>query len=70
MRPFLKGRATLLEKRGGRARYRERFTRLWVLLQVLKTPGIVPAGRRFLADSEQGLLLPYLTGAHGARRPR
>jgi AAA+ ATPase superfamily predicted ATPase len=63
MRPFLKGNNALLEKRGSRVRYRERFMRLWVLLQVVKTPSIFPAGRAFTADSEQGLLLPYLSNA-------
>jgi hypothetical protein len=37
--------------------------RLWVLLQVVKIPSLFPAGRPFLASSEQGLLLPYLSNA-------
>jgi hypothetical protein len=50
-----------LEKRGSRVRYRERFMRLWVLLQVVNIPSLFPAGRPFIAGSEQGLLLPYLS---------
>jgi len=63
LRPFLKGSNAILEKRGSRVRYRERFMRLWVLLQVVKIPSLFPAGRPFLASSEQGLLLPYLSNA-------
>jgi hypothetical protein len=37
--------------------------RLWVLLQVVKIPSLFPAGRPFLAISEHGLLLPYLSNA-------
>jgi hypothetical protein len=60
LRPFLKGSNAILEKRGSRVRYRERFMRLWVLLQVINIPSLFPAGRQFIAGSEQGLLLPYL----------
>jgi hypothetical protein len=42
-------------------RYRERFMRLWILLQVVNIPSLFPAGRPFIASSEQGLLLPYLS---------
>ena len=59
-RPFLKGTNAILEKRGSRLRYRERFMRLWVLLQVINIPSLFPAGRAFIASSEQGLLLPFL----------
>jgi hypothetical protein len=52
MRPFLKGNNALLEKRCSRGRYRERFMRLWVLLQVFKTPSMLPAARAFIADSD------------------
>jgi hypothetical protein len=61
LRPFLKGNNAILEKRGSRVRYRERFMRLWVLLQVVNIPSLFPAGRPFIASSEQGLLLPYLS---------
>jgi len=60
LRPFLKGSNAILEKRGSRVRYRERFMRLWLLLQVINIPSLFPAGRSFIAGSEQGLLLPYL----------
>jgi len=63
LRPFLKGNNAILEKRGSRVRYRERFMRLWVLLQVVNIPSLFPAGRPFIASSEQGLLLPYLSNA-------
>jgi hypothetical protein len=61
--PFLKGNNAIFEKRGSRVRYRERFMRLWVLLQVVNIPSLFPAGRPFIASSEQGLLLPYLSNA-------
>jgi uncharacterized protein len=63
LRPFLKGNSAILEKRGSRVRYRERFMRLWVLLQVVNIPSLFPAGHAFIAGSEQGLLLPYLSNA-------
>ena len=58
LRPFLKGNNAILEKRGSGVRYRERFMRLWVLLQVVNIPSLFP-----VAGSEQGLLLPYLSHA-------
>jgi hypothetical protein len=61
LRPFLKGNNAILEKRGSRVRHRERFMRLWVLLQVVNIPSLFPAGRPFIGSSEQGLLLPYLS---------
>lgn len=63
LRPFLKGNNAILEKRGSRVRYRERFMRLWVLLQVVNIPSLFPAARPFIGSSEQGLLLPYLLDA-------
>jgi AAA+ ATPase superfamily predicted ATPase len=63
LRPFLKGNNAMLEKRGSRVRYRERFMRLWVLLQVVNIPSLFPAGQPFIASSEQGLLLPFLSGS-------
>jgi hypothetical protein len=63
LRPFLKGRSAILEKRGSRVRYRERFMRLWVLLQVVNIPSLFPAGLPVIAGSKQGLLLPYLSNA-------
>jgi uncharacterized protein len=61
MRPFLKGNNAILEKRGSRVRYRERFMRLWVLLQVVKIPSLFPGGRPYIMSGERGLLLPYLS---------
>jgi hypothetical protein len=63
LRPFLKGNNAIMEKRGSRVRYRERFMRLWVLLQMVDIPSLFPPGRSYIASSEQGLLLPYLTDA-------
>ena len=61
LRPFLKGNNAILEKRGSKVRYRERFLRLWVLLQVVNIPSLFPAGRPFLHSGTQGLLLSYLS---------
>jgi hypothetical protein len=61
LRPFLKGNNAILEKRGSRVRYRERFMRLWVLLQVINIPSLFPAGRSLVAGTDHGLLLPYLS---------
>jgi len=63
LRPFLKGNNAIMVKRGSRVRYRERFMRLWVLLQMVNIPSLFPPGRSYIASSEQGLLLPYLTDA-------
>ena len=63
LRPFLKGNNAILEKRGSRVRYRERFMQLCVLLQMVNIPSLFPAGRPFIASSERGLLLPYLSNA-------
>jgi len=63
IRPFLKGNNAILEKRGSKVRYRERFMRLWVLLQVIRNPSIFPAARNLQADGEHSLLLPYLADA-------
>jgi hypothetical protein len=63
MRPFLKGKNAILEKRGSKVRYRERFVRLWMLLQVMRNPSIFPGYRLFTGDEEQALLQPYLAGA-------
>ena len=65
MRPFFKGNNAILEKHGSRVKYRERFMRLWMLLQVVSIPSLFPAGRPYLSSSEQGLLLPYLLGEGG-----
>jgi AAA+ ATPase superfamily predicted ATPase len=65
LRPFLKGNHAILDKRGSRVRYRERFMRLWVLFQLVQIPSLFPAGQAFITSSEQGLLLPYLAnGGH------
>lgn len=63
MRPFLRGKNAVLEKRGSRVRYRERFMRLWMLLQVLKNPSVFPHSRSVAPDEEQTLLQPYLAGS-------
>jgi hypothetical protein len=63
MRPFLRGKNAVLEKRGSRVRYRERFMRLWMLLQVIKNPSVFPPSRSVPVDEEQTLLRPYLAGA-------
>jgi hypothetical protein len=63
MRPFLRGKNAVLEKRGSRVRYRERFMRLWMLLQVIKNPSVFPPSRGVPVDEEQTLLRPYLAGA-------
>jgi hypothetical protein len=63
LRPFLKGNNAILEKRGSRARYRERLMLLSVLLQVVNIPSLFPAGRPFITSSERGLLLSYLSNA-------
>jgi AAA+ ATPase superfamily predicted ATPase len=63
MRPFLKGNNAILEKRGSKVRYRERFMRLWVLLQVMRNPSMFPAARSLEKDADHALLLPYLADA-------
>lgn len=63
LRPFLKGNNAILEKRGSRIRYRERFMRLWILLQVVNIPSLFPAAQPLLAGNDQALLLPYLSDA-------
>jgi hypothetical protein len=63
MRPFLKGNNAILEKRGSKVRYRERFMRLWMLLQVIRNPSMFPGARELESDAEYSLLLPYFTDA-------
>jgi len=63
LRPFLKGNNAILEKRGSRVRFRERFLKLWLLLQVVTIPSLFPAGRPDIGKAEHGLLLPYLSDA-------
>lgn len=63
MRPFLRGKNAVLEKRGSRVRYRERFMRLWILLQVMRNPSVFPHSRSVPRDAEQILLQPYLAGS-------
>jgi hypothetical protein len=63
LRPFLKGNSAILEKRGSKVRYRERFMRLWILLQVTRNPSMFPAARSAQPDAEYSLLLPYLADA-------
>jgi AAA+ ATPase superfamily predicted ATPase len=63
MRTFLRGNNAILEKRGSKVRYRERFMRLWMLLQVMRNPSMLPAARNLQADGDHSLLLPYLADA-------
>jgi hypothetical protein len=63
VRPFLKGKNAILEKRGSRIRFRERFMRLWVLLQVMRNPSVFAGHRSLPTDEVQTLLQPYLAGA-------
>jgi hypothetical protein len=63
MRAFLKGNNAILEKRGSKVRYRERFMRLWMLLQVMRNPSMFPAARNLPTDADHSLLLPYLANA-------
>jgi len=42
--PFLQGGLAVLEKQGGKVRFRERFLRLWMLSRVLRNPRLLPAG--------------------------
>ena len=63
LRPFLKGNSAILEKRGSKVRYRERFMRLWMLLQVMRNPSMFPGARSVQSDADHSLLLPYLADA-------
>jgi hypothetical protein len=63
LRAFQKGNSAILEKRGTKMRYRERFMRLWMLLQVMRNPSMFPAARNIQVDTEYSLLLPYLADA-------
>jgi hypothetical protein len=63
MRPFLKGNNAILEKRGSKVSYRERFMRLWMLLQVMRNPSMFPAARSVQPEADYSLLLPYLADA-------
>ena len=63
MRPLLNGSNAILEKRGSRVRYRERFMRVWMLLQVMRNPSMFPPARSLDVDAEYTLLLPYLADA-------
>jgi hypothetical protein len=64
LRPFLKGSSALLEKRGSRIRYRERFIRLWLILQVMRNPSMFRGTAAALEKDERyTLLLPYLQEA-------
>jgi hypothetical protein len=42
--PFLSSMIAVLEKNGGKVRFRERFMRLWILSRVLRNPRLLPAG--------------------------
>ena len=66
MRPFLKGASALLEKHGNRIRYRERFMRLWVLLQLERNPRMFPVGKSLGASPEQKFLFSFVSGASAA----
>jgi hypothetical protein len=63
MRAFLSGKNAILEKHGSKVRYRERFMRVWMLLQVMRNPSMFPAARNLPDGAEYSLLLPYLADA-------
>jgi len=63
LRPFLKGNNAILEKPRQSGALSRTFHATVVLLQVVNIPSLFPAGRPFIASSEQGLLLPYLSHA-------
>jgi hypothetical protein len=63
MKPFLQGSNAVLEKRGSRVRYRERFMRVWMLLQIMRNPSMFPSAARLQVSEEQASLLPYLEAA-------
>ena len=48
---------------GSKVRYRERFMRLWMLLQVIRNPSMFPAARDLPPAAEYSLLLPYFADA-------
>lgn len=63
MRPFLKGKNAILEKRGSKVRFRERFMRLWVLLQVLRNPSVFPHTGHFQGTTSRRCFSPTSRGA-------
>ncbi len=58
--PYIGRQQPLLEKRGSRVRYRERFVRLWMFMQVLRAPAALPGFIRGAGGAEQALLADYL----------
>lgn len=62
-RPFLKGNSAILEKRGSRIRFRERFIRLWFIVQLMRNPSIFRGTSAMIKDERYTQLLPYLRGA-------
>lgn len=63
IKPFLQGSNAVLEKRGSRVRYHERFMRLWMWLQIMRNPSMFPAARNWKGEEEQRRLQPYIAGA-------
>ncbi len=61
IKTFLKGGTAVLEKRGSKVRYRERFMRLWVLARVLRNPRLLPTGIGHDGAWVQ-LVRPHLSG--------
>ena len=61
IKPFLKGPTAVLEKRGSKVRFRERFMRLWVLSRVLRNPRVPPTGTGREGQWVQ-LVRPHLVG--------
>ena len=59
IKPFLKGNSALLEKRGSRVRYRERFIRLWLILQLMRNPSMFRGTAKIAKEERYTLLLPY-----------
>lgn len=59
--PFLHGGIAVLDKQGGKVRFRERFMRLWVLSRVLRNPRLLPTGTGREGQWVQ-IVRPHLSG--------
>jgi len=51
----------VLDKQGGKVRFRERFMRLWVLSRVLRNPRLLPTGTGREGQWVQ-IVRPHLSG--------
>jgi len=51
----------VLDKQGGKVRFRERFMRLWVLSRVLRNPRLLPTGTGREGKWVQ-IVRPHLSG--------